>query len=243
MFRLLKHVLFIALFGVMLGTLAGCMYPDNLRKENQIPPRDQLFIVQHAIDEFHKATGVLPIINSTMDTPLYEKYKIDFKKLMENQYLSSIPANAYEQGGTNIYVLVNPELKPEVKLMDLISYQDVGDIQKAVDAYRSAHENQLPTGQPVAPGFYLPDFGKMGMKQGQIRSVYSHGYLSLLLHRSGEVVIDYAPEIMQIMNKKGIASPPPDTDLRTYLVDNSFFVPVKSFPYYWKNNEPVVSER
>lgn len=242
-FRLMKHVLFIALFGAMLASLTGCLYPDNMRKENQIAPRDDLFVVQHAVDEFHNATGVLPIANSTMETPIFEKYKIDFKKLLENRYLGTIPANAFEQGGTNIYVLVNPELQPEVKLMDLVTYQEVGDIQKAVDAYRTAHDGQLPAGQPAAPGFYLLDFDKMGKKQGQIRSVYSPGYLSLLLHRSGEVVIDYAPEIMKILNKKGIASPPPDTDLRTYLAANSFFVPVKSYPYYWKNNAPVAAER
>ncbi|MGO4273670.1 hypothetical protein AB4Z22_28210, partial [Paenibacillus sp. TAF58] len=84
--------------------LSGCAYPKEMRKENQMNPAEFITVVQQAIDLYHEKNGVLPIKNSDMTTPLYEKYVIDFGKLKKTNLLSTVPANAFESGGIFIYV-------------------------------------------------------------------------------------------------------------------------------------------
>lgn len=233
----------LACIGVILAVLSGCLYPDDQRIENQVAAKEYMQLVQNAIDQYRKDTGVLPIKNSEMDTPIYEKYVIDFKKMKQRGYLSQIPTNAYENGGTNYYVLINVEEHAEIKLLDLISYQKVGDIEVQVQQYKDRHAGEIPMGEQVAPHFYRLDFKKMGKETEQIKSVYSARYLGLLVHDSGKVVIDYAPEIMKIMEKLQINNPDPQQDLRAYLVDNSIYVPGLSCPYYWTDEVPIISEQ
>lgn len=223
--------------------IAGCMYPNSERRENQVLPSESIFLVQHAVDEYHQATGVLPIKNSTMETPIYEKYPVHFKQLIQHNVLSTIPANAFENGGTNYYVLIHAEQDPEVKLLDLITMQKAADIKREVEAYQANHAQELPLGESVSTGFHRLDFNKMGLKVQQVRSVYSDQYLSFLIHDSGEIVVDYAPEIMKVLTKLKITSPDPKTDLRSYLVSESFYVPAKSFPYYWVNGQPQIATK
>lgn len=224
-------------------SLGGCLYPDEQRKENQASVRESILLVQNAVDTYKQRTGVLPIKNSAADTPLYEKYVIDMRKLKEGQYLSQIPGIAFENGGSAMFVLVNPESKPEVKIMDLAAYQLTGDIQKWVDEYKAAHGGEPPKGEAVASHFYVLDFGKMGKKMQQAESRYSRQYLTFVVHESGTVAIDYAPEIMKAMTQQGMTSADPGTDLRSILVNGSPYVPVKSYPYHWINNQPTLSEK
>jgi hypothetical protein len=217
------------------------MYPNELRKENQVNPAEYLTVVQNAIDQYRTKTGVLPIKNSEEDTPIYEKYRIDFKKLQERGLISSPPPNSFESGGVFEYVLVNPETKPEVKLMDLTSYQSAGEVQKWVDDYKSKHSGELPKGDAIAEYFYYIDFNKLGKKPPQVRSVYNRqSFFNFIVHESGTVAIDYAPDIMNIVKTKHVQGQlKPDQDLRALLVQDSFFVPGRSFPYYWKNEQPL----
>lgn len=230
---------------LLLTLLSGCMYPNEMKRENQVAAGEYMMVVQNSIDQFKKATGVLPIKNRENDTPIYEKYLIDFKKLKERNFISTIPANAFENGGTSIYVLINPETKPEVKLMDLTAFQKVDEVQKKVDEYISKNNGALPKGDQVAPKFYVLDFGKLGTKREQVLSVYTRSVaLPLLVHESGKVVIDYAIEIMKLSEKKPeLKQVSADKDLREELVANSYYVPVHSFPYHWVNGQPVVSEK
>jgi len=239
-FRAWRPLFGLALVGVIL--LAGCMYPNELRRENRATVKEAVMIVQHAIDEFKNRTGLLPIRNSDMHTPIYEKYVIDMKKLKDGGYIGEIPGLAYENGGPFKFVLVNPEQMPEVKLLDLRVFQQTVDLQQAVDAFKKANNGRLPKGDPVWPGYYRIDFDKLGKKDEQAASVFSPMYLSFLLHESGNVFVDYAPEIMKLMNETGMTGADPNTDLRTLLVQNTPFVPVKSVPYYWRNNQPEPGE-
>lgn len=229
----------LALCGIVL--LSGCLYPNELMTANQAPPNEYITVVQSAVDAYRQKTGVLPIKNSEMDTPIYEKYVIDFKRLKDQHVLSTIPANAFENGGTNLYVLVHVETKPEVKLLDLRSYQQVGDLQKQVVEYRNKHGGELPFGEPVAEHFHWLDFAKLGVTPPEIRSPYSRQTLNVLIHDSGQLAIDYAPEIMRVMQQKNAQSVDPKQDLREILVAESYYVPALSYPYHWLNNEPVVS--
>lgn len=230
-----------ALIPAVLLLLSGCMYPNELRQENQVALKENVLIVQNAIDQYRTKTGVLPIKNSTMETPLYEKYPVDFKKLLDGKYISRIPPTAYENGGTAIFVLVHPDEKAEVKLMDLTPYLQANSVQHAVDAYQAAHSGEIPKGEAVAPRFYRLDFAKMNMPVEQVKSLYSLQLLGFLVHDSGEVLIDYAPEIARFIARKGI-TPDPGQDLRALLLEESLFVPVKSRPYYWKQGIPQISE-
>jgi hypothetical protein len=226
---------------VLSASLAGCMYPQDMRKENQAATGEFVVVVQNAIDQFHAKTGVLPIKNSVETTPLYEKYPIDFKKLKERGLLSTVPANAFENGGTAIYVLVDVETKPTVKMMDLTSYQDTVEAQKLVDEYRSKNSGQLPKGEAVAPSFYRIDFAKMNKKPMQVQSMYTRQVsLPFVMHESGQVTIDYAEELMRLIDKKSLGgSLDAKQDLRELLVKESFYVPSRSYPYRWINGQPT----
>jgi hypothetical protein len=226
---------------MMVFMLAGCLYPNDQLQQNQISTGEYLILVQNAVETYEQRTGVLPIKNSTEQTPIYEKYLIDFKKLLDYNVISRIPADAFEAGGTNYYVIVDPEGEMKVKLMDLVTAGKISDIQRLSDSY-VAEGNALPLGQLVKPNFYQIDFESLGIKSEQVRSVYSDMYLSILIHQSGHIAVDYAPEVMRAITMKEITAPDPNIDLRTYLVEQSNYIPVDSYPYYWKDKEPVISE-
>ena len=61
------------LFIISTFVLSGCMYPEEMKVENQIPAQDQLDAVQRAINEYKEDTGVLPIKNRDMDTDIFIK--------------------------------------------------------------------------------------------------------------------------------------------------------------------------
>ncbi len=219
--------------------LGGCMYPNDLKGQNQVPPGEYIALVQQAVEIYQKNTGVFPIKNYTEDTPLYERNVIDFRKLKERNFLSLIPGNAFENGGQFYYVLVHPDTDPLVKLMDLEAYQQAADVQKKVDDFKSAHHDSLPSAGQAADGFYWIDYGKLRSGIIQVKSVFSQAYLNLMMNKSGTVYIDYAPDLMTMLQKESVL-PPADKDLRELLVERSNFVPVKSQAYYWKNGEPEV---
>lgn len=222
--------------------LSGCAYPKELRKENQINPAEFITVVQQAVDLYREKHSVLPIKNSDMSTPLYEKYVIDFAKLKKSNYLSTVPANAFESGGIFMYVLVDAETKPTVKLMDLSAYQSVDDVQKKINDYKVSHNGSLPPGIAINEAFEYVDFDKLGMKAPEIKSVYNRQNLITYLvnKQTGEVSIDYAMDIHKMIQDNSLASSlKADQDLREILVAKSFFVPIRSLPYHWQNNQPL----
>ncbi|WP_244208888.1 hypothetical protein [Paenibacillus ferrarius] len=222
--------------------LSGCAYPKELRKENQINPAEFITVVQQAIDLYHEKTGVLPIKNSEMTTPLYEKYVIDFAKLKKTNLLSTVPANAFESGGIFIYVLVDAETKPTVKLMDLSAYQSVEDVQKKINDYKAKHDGNLPAGVAINEAFEYVDFDHLGMKAPDIKSVYNRkNIISYIVNKqTGDVSIDYAMDIMQLIQSGSLAgSLKPEQDLREILVTKTLFVPIRSTAYLWQKEQPM----
>ncbi|WP_274364501.1 hypothetical protein [Paenibacillus thermotolerans] len=233
-----------ALFTVLTLTawlLSGCLYQSEIQRQANNPAavREEIYRVQGAVDAFQKDRAVLPIKNSDMTTPIYQKYVVDLRKLVQLQYLSSIPKNAYESGGSYYYVLIDAETDPQVKLMDLVAFQTAADVERSAAEYASKNGGKLPLGTKVAEGFYAVDFKALKQEPKQIRSMYSNQYLPLLLHESGKVGIDYGLDIMGAIQRGGEASPKAGTDLRELLVQDSFFVPVRSFPYVWQDEQPV----
>jgi len=229
---------------LVLTLCAGCMYRGEIERRQQNPAfvREEIDRVASAVERYYKARGVYPIKNADASTPVYEKYVIDLNKLVQTQMLSSIPANAFEAGGHYYYLLVHPETEPVVMLMDLSAVQRVADLQRAIDAYRQAN-GRLPTGTETSPGFFAIDYAALKTEPLQIRSAYSNQYLPLLLHGSGEALIDYSLDIVKAA-KEAAGDPPPDgADAREWLAKASPLAPVRSFPYVWADGEPTLAAK
>lgn len=231
---------------VMTLVLTGCSsFQSPPQTSKSINPAPYVALVQAALDGFIEANTVLPIMNSDMDTPLYEKYKVDFTRLTQQGYLQSIPENAFENGGTHYYVIIDPETNPRIKLLDLLAVRQARDVERRISQYVDQHR-VLPTLEQVMPGWYTIDYDKLKIDEVQVKSVYSNHYLGLLVHMSGVVVIDFAIDIMQLIMEDGFANgeriKDETFDLRELLVDHYHFVPAQSAAYYWNNGEPVLSQ-
>ncbi|WP_246061811.1 DUF3939 domain-containing protein [Paenibacillus oralis] len=222
-----------------ISLLSGCMY----RGEQHAGPAsytDSVDRIQRALDRFQEKEGILPIITAGQETPRYEKYRIDLDRLKRMGYLDEIPSAAFEKGGNVYFLVINEEVDPTVKVLDLPTVQKVNDIQRSVNAYRSSHGGKLPgvEAEETYPGLYTVDLSLIGAEDDEPVSVYSGKTLSYIMDSQGTVYVDYAFDMMQIIDKTQ-AAPEQGEDLRTRLTDNSYFVPVKSLPYRFIDGAPV----
>jgi hypothetical protein len=69
-------------------------------------------------------------------------------------------------------------------------------------------------------------------------SVYSGQEMAFMMDEEGTVYADYAFDIMQAIQKND-SEPQEGEDLRVFLEKESYYVPVKSVPYVWKDGQPV----
>ncbi|TYP77772.1 hypothetical protein [Paenibacillus methanolicus] len=225
-----------AVMVVMAVLLSGCLYPDEERAASQLPAKDEVMNVQTVIDQYQKDTGLLPIMNSEPNTPVYEKYLIDFGKLTRMKYLSDIPPAAFEKGGNYYFLIINEETDPTVKLMNLAVYQQVNDVQREVSSYQRT-KGALPRGEEVYPGYYRIDYSALNVREPKLVSIFTGQTQQTMMDAGGNVYVDYTADMMQAIQKSG-ESPSPDQDLRELLASRSDFVPVKSPAYRFINNEP-----
>ncbi|MFV8828383.1 hypothetical protein [Alkalihalobacterium sp. APHAB7] len=222
-------------FGMVLMTigvlvLTGCLYPSEQRVENQVPYPDQLLSVQQAVNQFKEDTGVLPIKNRDMDTPLYQKYPVDFRQLVP-RYLQNPPGNSFESGGLYQYVLVNVEEEEVgVKLLDLSVMREIQKLQGQLNQYM--RKNDLaPIDEMLDTGLFSLQFEKLNYKEPPtVRTPYFGNYLPLLIDNSGQILIDYRMDINMALQEFEHSYTHGD-DVREILVENSPFVPAFSIPY------------
>lgn len=229
----MKKNLFLLLLFIPL--LSGCLYPKDRLVENVAPPVQQIQQVQEAVMKYQEKNGVLPILTRDASTPIYEKYPIDFRKIVPD-YLSVIPGAAFENGGNYMFVLINPEEKPEIRLADLVISQKIQSLQQDVLLYYSRNKS-YPLGEKIVDGYYLLDFKAFNKKDERVTSQYSQQQLNIIISEKGVVGVDYMPDI-QIAVQKLSTSPGLIDDLRNYLAVDSPVVPIKSFPYRLINGEP-----
>lgn len=222
--------------------LSGCLYPKDRLGQYQKPPKDAIMNVQAVIDQFQKDTGLLPMQNSEADTPKYEKFKVDFDKLQRMGYISTVPETAYEKGGSYYYLIINEETDPTVKLMNLVIYQQMNDLQASIKAYADAHSGKVPTAAELYPGFSTIDFKTLDEKEPNLHSMFSGSTLTPMVDAKGTVSLDYGPDIMQVLSKE-TKKPADNEDLRELLVTSSDFVPVKSPIYHLVNGEPQAAAK
>lgn len=219
--------------------LSGCMYPKEKLKQNQIPYKDQIQAVQTAVDEFRKDNGgILPIKTKEAETPIYQKYLIDFKKITP-KYLAEPPGNAYESGGVFQYVLVDVETNPTVKIFDLRIAETIREIKLRIKA-----NDYPPYKETLAKNIYSLDFKQLGYKKPPVAvSPYTNQNLSFVVTGNAEVYVDYRPDLYQAIKKSEVELKPGE-DIRSILVKDSMFVPAYSLPYTLdeKTKEPIFLE-
>lgn len=221
--------------------LSGCLYREAVQKEGSAAYREGVQRVQLAVDQYQSDHDILPLITPSEDTPKYEKYRVDLSLLQKQGYLESIPQAAFENGGSVYFLIQNEEADPVIKVMDLITVQYVNDIEKLVAKYRDRHDGALPVSQEDAvlpDGLHPLDLQLAGGQKYALTSVYSGQNLGYLVDEEGRVYVDYAPDLMQVVEKTGY-TPGPSSDFREMLTEQSYFVPVKSLPYFWQDERPV----
>jgi len=222
---------------LLMSVTTGCLYPEE-NSSPRVSYRESVNRIQLAVNDFQKENGVLPIITADQDTPRYEKFRVDLVKLKTMGFMDDIPSTAFEKGGSGYFLIQNEETDPTVKVMDLVTVQKVNDVQQAVDKYKRGHDDQLPNSQELYPNIYTIDLAKAGVPSIKLSSVYSDEEIAFLTDNNGQVYVDYAFDIMQAIDKSD-HKPKDEEDLREYLLNNSYYVPVKSLLYKWINGAPV----
>jgi hypothetical protein len=219
--------------------LVGCLYPDEQRKENQMPYEDQLQSVQHAVTQYREDTGVLPIKTREADTPIFKKYPVDFSQLMPS-YLQAPPGNSFENGGIYQYVIVDPEETAEVKLIDLRNVRAIQDLERKIFQYRSEH-SFAPIEMVIGHELLQLDHEKLNYDEAPVVESPFHPShrLPLYLQTDGTVVIDYSLDIKHYVEEYGLGEFEEGDDLRWLLVAHSPFVPVYSIPQTMENGEVI----
>ncbi|MBO0958146.1 hypothetical protein J1P26_00250 [Neobacillus sp. MM2021_6] len=219
--------------------LSGCMYPKEDLAQNQTPYKDQIQAVQTAVDDFKKDNdGILPIKTRDANTPIFQKYPIEFKKIAP-QYMSEPPGNAFESGGVFQYVLVDVETNPTVKLFDLRMTDTIRDIKLRIKS-----NGFPPYKKQIAKNVFSLDYKQLGYeKPPYVVSPYTNQNLSLVVSGDAEIYVDYRPDLYQAL-KDTNANLNPGEDIRSILVEDSMFVPAYSLPYTVdsKSKEPVFLE-
>lgn len=234
----MKKLILVGLLMLITSVLAGCLFPNEKRVENQIPYPDQIHAVQQAVNQFQQDTGVLPIKTRDMETPIYQKYPIDFAKLVP-RYIQQPPGNSFENGGVYQYVLVNVEEAPEVKLIDLTVMKEIQLLQSNLNQY--LRKNDLaPIDEMVDLGLFTLRYEELGYSSPpRVRSPYFGNYLPLLIDNSGQILIDYKMDINMVLQEYELDLEQGE-DIRYILVDHFPFVPAFSIPYTLdENNDPT----
>jgi hypothetical protein len=216
--------------------LSGCAYPQDKLAQNQTPYQDQVASVQSAIEKFQEEKGgILPIKTKEQDTPIYQKYLIDFKQLVP-QYMAEAPSNAFESGGIFQYVLIDVETNPTVKIFDLRVAETIRDIN-----LRISMQKYPPYKEQIAENVYTLDFEKLGFKEEPVViSPFTNQELSYIITGNAEVFVDYRKDLYQILQKTNQEFKPGE-DIRRILTQDSMFVPAYSLSYILdpETNEPT----
>ncbi|AIE60555.1 hypothetical protein [Bacillus methanolicus] len=222
----MKKGMLFSLLIILSVILSGCLYPQDKLAENQVPYEDQVKSVQSAVDRFQKDNGgILPIKTRDASTPIYQKYPIDFQKLVP-KYMAEPPGNSFENGGIFQYVLVDVETKPTVKIFDLRIAETIRDVMIRIRA-----NGYPPYKEKLADNVYSIDFKKLGFKEEPVvKSPYSNQNLPLVITGNAEVFVDYRSDLYKALQTAKHSYKPGD-DIRELLVKNSVFVPAYSLPY------------
>ncbi|QKY71613.1 hypothetical protein [Lentibacillus sp. CBA3610] len=234
---------YIRLFSLllMISLLSGCLYPDSERSENQEPNEHQVEEVQTAVDQYQKQTnGLLPIRTKSSDTPIFQKYLVDFQLLKEQNIMTEIPGTAYQNGGIYQYTIINPEDDPSVKVIDLRISDAIREVAVKLNIYRN--ENLYPPfGEEIADGVFLVDHEELGLEsRPYVVSPYSQENLPIVMDTEGNLYVDYRIDLTRALEEYE-HDLEEGQDIRYLLAENTPFAPAYSLPYTIQDGEPVFS--
>ncbi|RSL33499.1 hypothetical protein D7Z54_10945 [Salibacterium salarium] len=218
------------------------MFPQDEKAENQVPYDTQLSSVQQAVNQFREDNSVLPIKTTEQDTPIYQKYTIDFGQLIP-RYMQQPPGSSFENGGAYQYVIVDPEEKAEVKVIDLSIMREIQELQRAINMYIGSND-YAPIKESVGPGLFEIDFDRLDYNgEKVVESPYHNDTsLPLLINERGDVRIDYSIDINIALQEFNNDFEQGD-DIRDILTDNYPIAPAFSVPYTLdENEEPTFKE-
>ena len=225
-----KKLLLLLHLIIAISLLSGCLYPEDKLKQNQVPYLDQLASVQLAVEQFQQDnSGLLPIKTRDMTTPIYQKYPIDFNKLIP-RYMQDTPGTSFESGGVYLYVLVDVETNPTVKLFDLTLTETIREINFRLDDYRRKN-GYPPFKEVVSNKVFTLDFKKLGYtEEPYVVSPFTGNNLSFVINDEVDIFVDYRPDLYATLQKSKNSYVTGD-DIRDILVQDSMFVPAHSLPY------------
>ncbi|HAQ08751.1 MAG TPA: hypothetical protein DCR24_15040 [Bacillus bacterium] len=211
---------------LVLISLSGCMYPEGNLTQNQVPYKNQLDSVQSAVDQYKEANGgLLPIKTKDAETPIFQKYPINFQKIVP-EFLAEPPGNAFENGGIFQYVLVDAETNPTVKLLDLRMAETIREIKMRIKA-----SGYPPFKEKIADNIYTIDFKKIGYKEEPVAvSPFTNQNLHFIVSSDAEIYIDYRSDLYKALKSESHDFEEGE-DIRHILVNDSLFVPAYSLPY------------
>ncbi|MGM0874004.1 MAG: hypothetical protein ACQEWV_04245 [Bacillota bacterium] len=227
----------VIVFGCIL--LSGCLYPEEKLLENTIPYDDQIAAVQNSVDRFREDSGgLLPIKTRDMTTPIYQKYPIDFSALTP-KYMAEPPGTAFESGGVYLYVLVDVEENPTVKLIDLRIAEEIHELTIRIDVYRQSN-GYPPFKDLITNDIYTLDYDKLGYDEPPtVESPFSGEHLPLVIDKNAKIYVDYRIDLYKALQEKDHSYNLGD-DIRDILVKDTHFVPAYSLPYTLdEKGEPV----
>lgn len=214
----------------------GCLYPQEKRQQLDRLP-EHINKVQSGVEVYMQMNQVPPYTYKKDERQFTTHYLVDFRALQSTG--TEIPPSAFEKGGNFLYVLINMEKKPIVRLYDLRIQKKIGEVESAIRFYLQENK-RLPLGKPIAQGFYSIDYNRLNEDVVRIPSPYdTQGQMDLIMDRQGKVYIDYRAEAMKRIQQIG-KKLPEGTDLRLWLGQQSFYVPAYSPPMVWKKGEPVL---
>ncbi|KMK76451.1 hypothetical protein [Alkalihalobacillus pseudalcaliphilus] len=233
----MKKGLMLTCILILATYLTGCFYPDENRVENQLSYPDQLDAVRMAAERFQEDSGVLPIRTFDEGTPQFQRYIIDFNQLVP-RYLQQAPATAFENGGVYQYALWNVEDEIEARVIDLRTMREIQEFQSKVNDYMREH-TYPPVAEILDQGLFKLDYEKLGFtSEPHVQSPYYDTFLPLLILNSGEIVIDYRIDLNMALNEFEHDFSEGE-DIRSILVENTYFLPNRSIPYSLdENGEP-----
>src|SRR5690625_2207820 len=139
-------------------------------------------MVQSAVEQYKESTGgLVPIQTKPSDTPIFQKYLVDFTVLKENNIITEIPGNAFENGGVYQYTLITPDEDPQVKLIDLQVTEALRSVNVQLNIYRDKHLYP-PFGKEIEEKIFTVDYEELGLDEPPtIRSPYSNENLPIVM--------------------------------------------------------------
>lgn len=213
------------------------MFPKEELSKNKTPQTDQLELVQQAVDNYTEQNdGLVPIKTKENDTPIFQKYLVDFPTLKDSGLLSETPGNAFENGGIYQYTLITPDEDPQVKLFDLRMTQEIRSVNEKLQEYQSKH-NHPPFDEKVEKGVYTLNYDKLGFSsEPLIESPYSGEDLPIIIDTDGELHVDYRMDLQKALEEFDHDYKNGD-DIRYIIPENTPFVPAYSLPYTIQDGE------